>query len=103
MKVQGILVTIVCLLLCLTGCAGHRQTETASSGESPFGESTVPLDDADFHQESAGFAPTDQMIEPFTVSTSIREVIDDPVFGRYGRLLFPVDDWYISGDTLGEL
>ena len=61
------------------------------------------MDDADFQQESAGFAPKDQMTEPFTVSTPIQDVIDDPIFGRYGRLLFPVDDWYMSGDTLGEL
>ena len=103
MKVQGILVAAVCLLLCLAGCAGPRQTETTSSGESHSAESTAPLDDADFQQESAGFAPKDQMTEPFTVSTPIQEVIDDPIFGRYGRLLFPVDDWYMSGDTLGEL
>ena len=103
MKVQGILVAAVCLLLCLAGCAGPRQTETTSSGESHSAESTAPLDDADFQQESAGFAPTDQMTEPFTVSTPIQEVMDDPIFGRYGRLLFPVEDWYMSGDTLGEL
>ena len=30
-------------------------------------------------------------------------VITDPAFGQFGRLLFPVDDWYYSGDTLGEL
>lgn len=103
MKVQGILVATVYLLLCLAGCAGPGQTETTSSGESHSAESTAPLDDADFQQESAGFAPTDQMTEPFTVSTPIQEVMDDPIFGRYGRLLFPVEDWYMSGDTLGEL
>ena len=66
MKVQGILVATVCLLLCFTGCAVPGQTETTSSGESHSAESTAPLDDADFQQESAGFAPTDQMTEPFT-------------------------------------
>ena len=25
------------------------------------------------------------------------------MFGDYGRLLFPVDDWYMSGETLGDL
>ena len=29
--------------------------------------------------------------EPYTISTSIEEVITDPVFGDYGRLIFPVD------------
>lgn len=40
---------------------------------------------------------------PYTVDTTIYEVINDPVFGDYGRLIFPVDDWYYSGDTLGDL
>lgn len=36
-------------------------------------------------------------------SPPITTVITDPAFGQFGRLLFPVDDWYYSGDTLGEL
>lgn len=30
-------------------------------------------------------------------------MISDPAFGSYGRLIFPVDSWYYSGDTLGDL
>lgn len=41
--------------------------------------------------------------EPYTVNTSIEEVITDPAFGGYGRLIFPVDSGYYSGDTLGGL
>lgn len=41
--------------------------------------------------------------EMFTADTPITAVITDPAFGQFGRLLFPVDDWYYSGDTLGEL
>ncbi len=40
---------------------------------------------------------------PYTVDTTISEVVNDPVFGDYGRLLFPVDRGYCSGDTLGDL
>ena len=40
---------------------------------------------------------------PYTVDTPIEDVISDPVFGDYGRLIFPVDEGYWSGDTLGEL
>ena len=39
----------------------------------------------------------------YTADTRIDDVISDPVFGDYGRLIFPVDTWYYSGDTLGEL
>ena len=30
-------------------------------------------------------------------------MIQDPAFGNFGRLLFPTDRRYYSGDTLGEL
>ena len=40
---------------------------------------------------------------PYTVDTLISDVIADPVFGEYGRLIFPVDTGYYSGDTLGRL
>lgn len=40
---------------------------------------------------------------PYTIDTAISDVIDDPVFGDYGRLIFPVDTGYYSGNTLGEL
>ena len=50
-----------------------------------------------------GTEETDISEEAYTVDTEISEVINDPVFGDYGRLIFPVEDWYYSGDTLGEL
>ena len=39
----------------------------------------------------------------YTRDTSIREVQNDPVFGSYGRLIFPADSGYMSGDTLGSM
>ena len=39
----------------------------------------------------------------YTRETKIQTVIDDPVFGKYGRLLFPVQEGYYGGDTLGNL
>ena len=41
--------------------------------------------------------------EYYTVNSKITDVINDPVFEEYGRLVFPVDSGYYSGDTLGEL
>ena len=39
----------------------------------------------------------------YTVDTPIDDVRDDPAFGDWGRLIFPVDEGYMSGDTLGEI
>ena len=41
--------------------------------------------------------------QSYTADTRITDVISDPVFGDYGRLIFPVNEWYYSGDTLGGL
>lgn len=35
--------------------------------------------------------------------TRISDVINDPAFGNYGRLIFPVDEGYWSGTTLEQL
>lgn len=45
-------------------------------------------------------------VEPtaaYTAETRIEEAAADPVFGEYGRLIFPVNSSYMSGETLGEL
>lgn len=39
----------------------------------------------------------------YTAKTKITDVINDPVFGDYGRLIFPVESGYYSGNTLGNL
>lgn len=46
---------------------------------------------------------TDSTYQPFTVETAIEDVINYPSFGSWGRLIFPVDTGYYSGDTLGHL
>lgn len=44
-----------------------------------------------------------QSQKDFTVNTKIEEVIKYPAFKDFGRLLFPTNKNYYSGDTLGEL
>lgn len=36
-------------------------------------------------------------------NTPISDVAEDPAFGTFGRLIFPPDEWYYSGNTLGDL
>lgn len=47
-----------------------------------------------------GYARAEQ---PFDRATPIRTVMEDPAFGSYGRLLFPVDEGYYGGDMLGSM
>ena len=47
--------------------------------------------------------PEDNTMVPYTRTTRIADVMADPVLGDHGRLLFPVDAYYYSGDTLERL
>ena len=51
---------------------------------------------------TTGCSP-DQDEIAYTADTKIADVQPDPAFGTYGRLIFPVDEGYYSGTTLGEL
>lgn len=79
MKNTVFMAVLLCLILCLAGCGTERENEHAETSEN---QNTT---------------------EWFTEDTKISEVISDPAFGSYGRLIFPVDSWYYSGDTLGDL
>ena len=41
--------------------------------------------------------------QSFTRTSRISDVMADPAFGNWGRLIFPVDEGYWSGETLEEL
>lgn len=95
MKAQRILTAGLCILLCLTGCSNQQGETTSESGTTQNSE-----------QEAGGnhSAPeTETMKSPFDTDTRIQAVIDNPAFENYGRLLFPVNSGYYSGNTLGEL
>ena len=82
-------------LALLTGCAPAG--EAVSSQVEPITqESEAP-------SREGGEVSMVRESGPFTADTPLADVKNDPVFGDYGRLLFPVEDWYTSGTTLGEL
>lgn len=41
--------------------------------------------------------------DPYTADSKISDVIANPAFEGYGRLIFPVDEGYFSGETLADL
>lgn len=89
MKKTAFLSLPLCLLCCLAGCGTGGGTDAESVNPAEGTESSVQA-----VQNTGG---------PYTVDTRIEDVISDPAFGEYGRLIFPVDSGYYSGDTLGEL
>ena len=70
----------ICIMAFVTGCGAESTAEEPGAME-----------------ESAS------SYEAYSLDTEIAEVTADPVFGDYGRLIFPVDSWYYSGSTLGNL
>lgn len=87
MKGTAILASALCLALSLTGCRAGGADRAQTAQQEPA------------QQEPAQQEPTG----PFTADTPVEAVQQDGAFGDYGRLLFPVDTGYWSGDTLGEL
>lgn len=92
MKGRAILASALCLALSLTGCSAGGADRAQTAQQEPAQQEPA-------QQEPAQQEPTG----PFTADTPVEAVLQDEVFGDYGRLLFPVDTGYWSGDTLGEL
>lgn len=87
------------ILTCLVGCNMSGNTENSPSDvgtPDSSQEQTQPQSD---REETS----VQTVSEPYTKDTRISDVMNDPVFGDYGRLIFPVNSGYYSGDTLGDL
>ena len=75
----------VCLGLLLAGCGSEDGSSAVITSASSVTETALPTS------------------ETYNADSLISDVINDPVFDNYGRLLFPVQENYYAGDTLGEL
>ncbi len=75
-----VLAVLAYVLFCITGCGTYAEYN--------------------IKENSAGKYNAERL---YTLNSKINDVIRDPVFGRYGRLIFPADNNYYSGDTLSNL
>lgn len=113
-------VVCCCMLLGFSGCGadantpGEIRTEAAEDGTAEEGTEDETAENSAQQAEQQTGQQTGQQTEqeetsvhvadgPYTVNTRIEDVINDPVFGDYGRMIFPVDAYFYSGDTLGGL
>lgn len=88
MKKTAFIPMLVCIAVIFAGC--NTEINRADIG-------------MDFKEEEISVRESQNNSERYTADTKIIDVINDSVFGNYGRLLFPVNNRYYSGDTLGEL
>ena len=86
MKKATILFMIFLVIFCFAGCSSEDTSSVSSETESP----------AESQMEQ-------MILSSFDKNTRIADVINDSSFGDYGRLIFPADTGYYSGDTLEEL
>lgn len=90
------------LACCLGACSGETATEnTVTEGEADTSSSAAI--DAERDEELPADREEIELKEYYTRETKIQDVANDPAFGEYGRLIFPVDSGYMSGSTLGNM
>lgn len=89
----------------LVGCGNSAAPDTENQSalyiqtEAKSPENSA-ADQAQYEELPKGINNT---MSSYTTETRITEVISDPVFGKYGRMIFPVNTGYYSGETLGDL
>lgn len=88
MRANAFVAVLICIAVFLTAC-------TAETNDADI--------DTDFKGAETSVQANQNDTEQYMVNTKISDVINDPVFGDYGRLIFPVNNSYYSGNTLGEL
>lgn len=88
MRANAFVAVLICIAVFLAGCSADMNS-TESDTDFKGAETTVQTNQNDTEQ--------------YTQDTEISDVINDTAFGDYGRLIFPVNSSYYSGDTLGEL
>jgi hypothetical protein len=93
------LLFIIVLTVSLSSCADSSQEAEVV----PNQNEAVQADEAYLTPDTENETEEQSMAEHYTTNTKIEDVINDPVFGDYGRLIFPVDSGYYGGSTLGNL
>lgn len=104
--IKGMAVVVVGIVsaaaLFLGGCGAAAEVSDDQSTAVKAGGSGESSNNSNKENES-GIGNEGSSEMTYTKDSLINDVINDPAFEEYGRLLFPVDSGYWSGDTLGDL
>lgn len=102
LKKLSFIIVFFCLLITLAGCGKNYEMERSTETELHLNEESSTGEQQDTEEEKA-MQSSQVTGEPYTENTRIMEVMNDPVFEDYGRLIFPVNSEYYQGDTLKNL
>lgn len=97
MKKRALIGLFLCLAVCFAGCSNKKGVQPDNDNTSKNSFETIMSETENEMQTNENHT------DPYTVNTKISDVISDPAFGSFGRLIFPVNSGYYSGNTLGEL
>ena len=71
---------VLSFMLLLSGCGQTEESSRTDSSDANLSETAETVENGSSGEE-----------EDYTLETKVMDVINDPVFGDYGRLIFPVD------------
>lgn len=86
MKKATVLFMIFLMVSCFVDCSSENTPSVGSKTESTAGSQMEQMN-----------------LSSFDKNTRIADVMNNSSFGDYGRLIFPADTGYYSGDSLEEL
>lgn len=92
MKKRILILSLACTMLCQVGCKGQREMQNE-----------LPDLQTDIWESEGERLSVNETTGQFNLNSKISQVMSDPVFEDYGRLIFPADEGYWSGDTLKDL
>lgn len=92
---------LICCICFISGCGAGEKTQTTKNEKINRAEYSEIM--ANQKEEKKSMQDGRNLDGLYTVDTKIEDVIRDPAFGNYGRLIFPVEKGYYRGNTLGEL
>lgn len=91
-KRAGFMLLFLCLAVAVSGCGGRN----AADSEAVESNASMEQSEPDISEKPEG----EGSFAGVTRETRVQDVIDDPVFGEYGRLIFPADRTISSELTL---
>ena len=83
--VMGILAAL--FMMVLTACGNSAESNHSQEVQDMKSNAM----DAEYEEDHTDNTKASDL---YSFTTAISDVMSDPVFGDYGRLIFPVDDWY---------